>query len=338
MKKAATIFLLATFLSGAGCKNDLKILAPYKDIPVIYGLLDQNDTTHYIRINKAYEGTGDAFIMAQQYDSINYPVGLLTVQLQDYNNSNLIKTITLDTTTSVQVNPGIFSYPKQVLYYTRDSLSANDQYNLIVTNNKTGKKYTGSTGLLPDVLVSPNYIMSSGQIDFSTGKSYLNTISWYTNTEALIYQFIFRFHYTEIDTTPLKNDTSQKYIDWVFPAQTAASLQGGYVMNIEYVGTDFLQFIRGYIPPVGKGSNIKRVAGKMQVLFTSGTQDLNTYIQLSQPSLTVNQEKPFYSNVKNAVGIFTARHTQTAFKTLSVQTLDSLQYDWYLVPLNFKPN
>src|SRR5690242_20706024 len=98
MKKSISAFLFAlAALAYTGCKNDLNVLAPYKDIPVVYGLLDQKDSVHYIRVNKAFEGSGDAYTMAKQYDSINYAYGTITVQLQDVNTGTTTK---LDSTTT----------------------------------------------------------------------------------------------------------------------------------------------------------------------------------------------------------------------------------------------
>src|SRR5579872_736351 len=168
MKKSVSVLLFAiAALSFTGCKNDLKVLAPYKDIPVVYGLLDQNDSIHYIRVNKAFEGSGDAYAMASQYDSANYPVGTITVQLQDLTNP---ATFTLTPDSSIPMNAGTFSYPKQVLYKTTALLSGNDQYKLIITNTKTEKVATGSTFLLPNVgFVSPtpNTFMTSSAFPVS---------------------------------------------------------------------------------------------------------------------------------------------------------------------------
>ena len=52
------IFLLSLFSS---CSNELELNAPYKNIPVIYGVLSVKDTSHYIRIQKVFTNpSGDA--------------------------------------------------------------------------------------------------------------------------------------------------------------------------------------------------------------------------------------------------------------------------------------
>src|SRR5260221_243199 len=82
MRSNRTIFLLLLIaLITGSCKNDLKLNAPYKEIPSIYAVLNPGEKTQIIRINKVFLGEGDANQMAQLADSINYPEGELDVTL-----------------------------------------------------------------------------------------------------------------------------------------------------------------------------------------------------------------------------------------------------------------
>jgi hypothetical protein len=316
----------AGLLGLQSCKNNLNTLAPYKDIPVVYGLLDQNDTIHYIRINKAFQTSGNAFTAAQVYDSTNYPVGTISVQLQDYNsNGTLVKTLTLDTTTAIPMPAGTFSSPYQVLYYTKAALNANDQYNLVVTNEKTNKTLTGSTYLISDV--SLNGLGFGYNFVLTWAANSLATISWSQTTNAAIYQMTFRFNYREV----IGSDTTKKYIDWVFPAESNTD-SANY--SLGYSGLGFLQFVKGSIPVI---AGAVRFADTVDIMFTSGTQDFLTYMNLSLPSLTVNQDRPYYTDVKGGVGIFTARHTQVYKKVLSYASQDTLATNPLTSPLGFQP-
>ena len=119
MRKAYSILtVLAAILFITACNNKLNVLSPYKNVTVVYGLMDQSDTAHYIRVNKAFEGNGNAYTMAQQFDSSYYPANQLNVQLQCVNISgnNVGGPITLTADSSIPLPPGTFSYPKQILY------------------------------------------------------------------------------------------------------------------------------------------------------------------------------------------------------------------------------
>ena len=91
--------------------------APYKEITVVYGLLNTADTVQWIRINKAFLGMGNALVMAQQPDSINYP-DILDVKLQEYEGSTLRKTFSLLRDSSIQKEPGVFATVPNILYRT----------------------------------------------------------------------------------------------------------------------------------------------------------------------------------------------------------------------------
>ncbi|MBK9627952.1 MAG: hypothetical protein IPO56_09700 [Flavobacteriales bacterium] len=63
MKRTAITFGLAATL--CGCSSELDINAPYKDITIVYGLLDSHDPIQFIKVNKAFLGEGDAYVFAQ---------------------------------------------------------------------------------------------------------------------------------------------------------------------------------------------------------------------------------------------------------------------------------
>ena len=71
MKKLTFLFLLSSILFSS-CETDFNVNADWQEVTVVYGLLDQNEDKQYIRINKAFLGNADAFIMASVADSINY--------------------------------------------------------------------------------------------------------------------------------------------------------------------------------------------------------------------------------------------------------------------------
>ena len=101
-------FLLAVtgFTCLSSCEEDFKITAPYKETTVIYGLIDPNSSTQYIRINKTYLGEGNLTEMAKQNDSINFKPTDLEVKLDHYQNGNFVGSINLkDTVVTKELGP-----------------------------------------------------------------------------------------------------------------------------------------------------------------------------------------------------------------------------------------
>ncbi len=69
--------ILACVTMFNACSTDVELYADYKDIPVIYGLLDASVDTNFVRINRAFSSSNDHPINATEVamieDSCNYP-------------------------------------------------------------------------------------------------------------------------------------------------------------------------------------------------------------------------------------------------------------------------
>src|SRR4051812_8201360 len=89
MKVPYSLIVIVLLLLVGGCKQDFDITSDYKEIPVVYGLLNAQDNTHYIRIQKGYLIEGDALLAAGSSDSIYYPENALIVKLIPYTASGL---------------------------------------------------------------------------------------------------------------------------------------------------------------------------------------------------------------------------------------------------------
>jgi hypothetical protein len=181
----AVLFFAALFYS---CKNDLKLNAPYKELPSIYAVISPQDKIKIIRINKVFLGEGDANKMAKVSDSINYQPGDLTVTLSRFVDGTQVDACPTCPSSSadrhvitfrdsvIQALPGAFSTEQRVyvssadlhqglptpdhnMLNTNPNWKVSGDYVLTVKNNKTGNIFTakatavdsvsGSQGLQP---------------------------------------------------------------------------------------------------------------------------------------------------------------------------------------------
>ncbi|MBL7931495.1 MAG: hypothetical protein JNL60_06320, partial [Bacteroidia bacterium] len=152
--------LVALVLVFAGCKNDVDLNAPYKEIPSIYAVLNPYENVQTIRINKVFLGEGDANVMAKVSDSVNYAPDELSVTMK-YKVSEFGKTVsgTITFTEAVlETAPGAFStsqrvyqtnsvIPSAITIYSNSS-STNvvivPVYTLTVLNKHTGNVFTAT--------------------------------------------------------------------------------------------------------------------------------------------------------------------------------------------------
>ena len=69
-KKLSKFFYLICFTSLLfSCNEKLNLIGEFKETAIVYGVLDQADSLHYVKITRAFIGPGNAVQIAQIADS-----------------------------------------------------------------------------------------------------------------------------------------------------------------------------------------------------------------------------------------------------------------------------
>jgi len=326
-RKNIVLFFAVVFF--CSCSNKIDLLDNWKETMVVYGLLNQSDSIQYIQINKAYLGQGNALQMAQAYDSINYS-NQLSVKMEQWLNGNMVASYTLQRDSSISKDPGVFSYPKQVLYATNAVLDATgaSEYDLTITNTKTGKVVKGKTNLVQSVSFiypSPNQPISLTNLVSPI------RVRWPAANNGKLYQLTVRFHYSEKNKST--GVTVAKYVDWLFSEEEVTDFTSGG--EADFYGTDFYKFLRGCGQFSTSGEYIY-YAGNLDFMLAIAAPDFATYMEVYQPSTSIVQEKPEFTNIQNGIGLFSARLNISALNCpLTSFSLDSLYAGQYTAGLGF---
>lgn len=318
MKKYVLAAMAAVALL-AGCKNDFDVMADYQDITVVYGLLNQNDTAHYIKINKAYLGEGNAFLMADVADSVNYQAADISARLEEYNNSTLTNTFPLTRTVNeIAKDTGLFASDANILYKTTATLNPQRTYKLVIDNNKTGKTISAITPMIDNLNVSNP--QNNQQVNI-IGNNFPFTVKFKSAKNALVYSLNIRFYYNEVNT--VTSEVVTKSIDWPFTNVKSSNANGGEDILISLPADGFYQLLGANLG--APGANIERRTNRLEFIFYAGGEDLSTYLDVNGPSNTLQQEKPEYTNIVGGLGIFSCRYSTSRTNiTLAPQALDSL--------------
>jgi hypothetical protein len=285
-----TLFLLS-------CNKSLNVNADWKDVTVVYGLLDQTEPIHYV--TKAFLGPGNALEFAQIPDSSNY-LQNLDVTLEEYYGSRLLRTIALHDTLIQDKDSGVFYFPVQKVYCTNTRLSDSMKYNLIIKNTVTKKVIEGSTTMVRDFDIDRPTIYT--RANFQSGKN--TEVKWTSAVGGKRYQLTVRIRYSE---TVIGNPASTviKSLDWIaLSGITSLTDNGGQTMDYDITGDAFYLFMGSHILV---DPTVSRVLRDCDFIFTVGSEDLNTYIEVNEPSMTIIQEKPTFSDITNGIGLFTSR-------------------------------
>ena len=335
MKKSFIYPLFATIILLSSCSTDLDVTGNYKETMVVYGLLDQSQPKQYIKINKAFLIEGNALQYAQEKNATQYENSLNVVLKRINIDGTELSSYNLIADNTIPKNSGIFYGPDQsnVIYSVATTLYSDSEYKLVIRNNETGAEVSSQTMLLNDAtLTSPNPLSPSStfKIIDPNNDNYNFAVRWNTGKNARVYNAIIRFNY--IDST-LTGNISQT-LDWVFPTKKTQYLTGGEAMSSDFLGQDLLQFIGNQLNDYP--GLIARKPGKVSIVLIAGGDDLKTFIEVNAPSTGLIQEKPEFTNIKNGLGLFSARYFKPPFgKTMDGNSLDELACGQYTKDLKF---
>jgi hypothetical protein len=315
--KITTLFLLIFLIS---CEEDFNINAPYKDITLVFGLMDPGEDTIFLKINKAFLGDGNVMEMAKIEDSSIY-VTALQATIEEWDNGNFIRSYDLDTITLNNKEEGIFYNPYQLIYYTPFEPVTTSQYRLKV--NVNNKEITATTYLVNDFSIKKP---SAGSpfIQFKTGTD--GTIEWNSAKFGKRYETVIRINYKEVFVD--NPDTVFKYIDWGMGTKKSISDNGDEDMIIKYSNNAFYSFLGNQVPyedPSMEAKVKERFTNNIDVIIAVAADDLNLYMEVNEPSNSIIQERPEFSNVTNGLGLFSSRFKNSRTKKIHPETIQEIK-------------
>jgi hypothetical protein len=327
-KNKHLLILFFIFILFNTCETDFDINADWKDITVVYGLLNQNDSVHYVKITKAFLGESNALVMAQNPDYSNYGTSL-EVRVEEWENQVYNRTFSLDTTTITNKEPGTFYYPNQIVYKFNGNLNEDCEYKLTIKNTLTNKIITSNTNLVHNFSIEQPYYNPANPVIGFTG-TLPKPIKWNSAPNGRRYQLLIRFHYTETNTNT--SNSTELYVDWLIGTEKSSKLDGGEEMSTEIINKGFFETLHNKIPV---NYDVTRIAGMVDFIFTVAGDDLNTYMEVNEPSNSIVQERPEYTNINNGIGIFSCRYEVIRSFYLNANSREELRNGEYTCNLMF---
>lgn len=336
MKKLLSIAL--SLLLVYGCSNEFELTENWKDVTVVYGLLNTTDSIQYIRIEKAFlDKTTNALVLAQEADSLYY--NSLNVELEEIVSGSTGSIISL---TRVDANlegfqreDGIFATSPNYVYKTAEPINSNARYRLLINKND-GDQVTAETAIVPDFTITAP-LESITDLSFRINND--NTVTrfrWTLEPNSKFFEFGIRIHYKEALVSDPTNFTT-KSIKWMIDDNLVPE-QNASLVRVEIPSVKFHAFLassleEGYV----------REFISMDMEIGAGASDLLEYINrgLTNAGVTGADAIPVYTNVlgseENAgLGILSSRifKTRTGFGIDGI-TLDSLKEGYRTNNLGF---
>ncbi len=328
-KLILSIFAILSIIVFSSCDNSVNIFTDGEEVTAVYGYLDVEADTNYLKITKSF--TGNAIEMAPDYSASNYDYKLDVKLTGKFATSpNIVRTVILDTTSIFKpYDPeGLFySGVNQVLYYTTEKLLENQEYHLAITR-KDGEVITSKVKTICGSTVRK----PMNNINFESQVT--NRIEWRSNQFnqlAAYYEVIGYFHYKQID--PGQSDTTYHKMRWHFGSGTGVEMYNSSTLNMfaNYTPSTFYSKLAADANIVNNTyTYTQRFVDCFEIIITSTGDELYNYI-LIQNSGSAIMDTPEYTNIENGVGIFSSRSVcskKVAVSDHSINTLIREYPEW----------
>lgn len=342
MKISVKVFIsLVVIFFHSGCDNTLDVNADWKEVAVVYGLLNPTDQLNYVRISKAYlNPDGSAISIAKISDSLYFDS--LDVKIVEYRNNSETKVYQLDLVNGNDIglpkDSGLFANDVNYLYRLDAALKESDlqttySYKVIIVNKFSGKVVTSYSDMIGRAeLMSPiKFTTQKLNIAPEPGRSFL--VKYREGRFAKMYDATVRLYYDEIDI----NDTTKKtsrFAEWVIFTGKETITTKGYEENALVLPS--VLFYDNLLNKVPVNQSVKRRPTSFGIYLIGGGEQIYTYIQVNKPSIGIVQKKPEYTNIEPGLGIFSGKYINR-YENIKIdeQTLDYLVTSEKMSALNF---
>jgi hypothetical protein len=215
-----------------------------------------------------------------------------------------------------------------VLYKSQALLDQEGNYTLKIKNKLTGKEISATTPLIHDFAIERPRLSSttpsSKTFQFVRSATNEQEFKWTSAINGKRYQITVRFFFKE-SSSP--GDTIVRYVEWVQSPEKSTGVDGGETMTSTYYNEKFFTTCINNIPysdPTTEAGVKSRQVLNVDFIFTVIGDEMNTYLEVNEPSSGLLQDKPEYTNVKNGIGIFSCRFSKTRPKNLDALTENDL--------------
>lgn len=324
MKYSRFILALSCFIIVFySCSTDVDLYADYKDVPIIYAMLNPKADTNYVKITRAFCGTNDNPINANEValisDSSNYPGKLdaRIIELKSAHGSLFEPTgrvIVLDTITLHKKEEGVFYSPDQLFYYTTEPFNTGTnenkyKYRLVVIK-PDGDSLTAQTGMVGNAEFA---IMTGGVAFQAAPTDEVKKIMFRADRFASLYEVSMQFNYREqlagqeMKEKHIKRSFGTRTID-EFPKMEGAENTYWLEYSVNWLFNTLANAIGGDTIYDTNHPNVIRYIDDFVISISAASDDLTYYYianqsQMNSPMSLVTT----YTNIEGGYGLFSSR-------------------------------
>ncbi len=329
------LIVLMTVLFSA-CDNELELVTEWKDIPVVYGLINRQDTAHFLRVEKAFiDPQTSALELAQIPDSLYYDN--VTVQIKNISTDEVftLDRVNGDDEGFPRTDGGVFATMPNYLYKLKLSeaqrFGSGEKLQLILNRGDDLELVTAETSIVSDFRLSSPDPNLSRNIQFNTNFN----AGWRFNPDDTnIFDLSFVLNYEERPAT--ETVWTPQTLIWDLARGIEPDENSNGVHSQPIPGDELFRFIGANIEVVP--DMVRRFVG-VSIKIEGGGLEVRRYIDQGKVNtgITSSQVIPTYTNLSEGFGVFSSKNEFTSDEfVLNARSRDSLRIGQYTSELNFQ--
>ena len=355
------------------CSTEVDLTADYQSIPVVYGLLEVEADTQWVKINRTWLGEGNQLEAAQVRDSSEFAAGALVASIHELFPSGTGQILgneeptgrvwaLRDTVVATKEEGGVFFAPEQRVYFaeTRDggfgSLRDDRLYRLEATL-PDGTEISAVTSMVESIVGGINYPPSGANLQgFPLGFATVNNgvpnygqipFNWDVSPGASLYAASLDVHFTERhygdDAMTLLDSVRSRTISIPLGTRDVSTISDFAQVEVTFSGERFYTELASRLTP---NPRVRRVLGvyneavqkefAFDFVLQVANQDLAIYLDVNETTNSIVQDRPLWTNIEGGIGLWGSR-SRVAVDNLGYtkQTIQHLQEGDLTAALNF---
>lgn len=352
-----------------GCSTEVDLTAPYDSIPVVYGLLEVDADTQWVKINRTWLGDGNQLVAAQIPDSSEYPEGSVTAKIVELIPSESgeivgnelatgVEWMLQDTVLENKSTDGIFFGPSQRVYFASMSERAlrEDRWYRLEALLPDGSELKATTTMVQSSAGSierppPNlssYKMGFASVNPDGSATYPSfPFRWTSAPGASRYaaslKVNFQERYYADDELTLLDSVRDRTISLSLGTRQLNNPNNTQTLEESFSGERFYSELATRLEV---NPRIRRVLGyydgdtqierALDFELQVANQDLAIYLDVNESTNSIVQERPLWTNVQGGIGLWASRTTLGVYNLGYLkQTMQHLQEGDLTAALNF---
>ena len=324
MKKVHFIAVFMVFISVFySCSTDVELYADYKDVAIVYAMLNPKADTNFVKLTRAFCGTNEDPIDATEVsliaDSCNYP-GKLDARIIELKNTYdgpfepTGRVFELDTITIHDKEVGAFYAPDQKMYYFTEPLytgSSRNRYKYrLVVIKPDGDSLTAQTHMVGN----EEFVIITGGVGFQTTPTdEMKQIYFRADGSASLYEISMQFNYLEQKTG---QEIQKKSINRSFGTKAISEFhkiegtENSYYQDysVNWLFNALANAIGGDTVVNPNHPNVVRYIDNFIITISAASDELACYYYATE----AQQYSPVgfvsvYSNIDGGFGLFSSR-------------------------------